>query len=318
MTTTTTMMTSATASLISPALAQFQPGFWHQLQFLFHRSHDSFTGMFALTAVHIFAAMALSLIFSFLYEGETLDVAGTEDKAGMITFLLLIVAFSSLSCLELLVSEGRVFASDYDRGLHGVTPYLLVKVLFDFLPHRIMPTAILAMSTYFPMGLRTDAPVHFLMFVAVLIIFSIWNVALCICIGLIAGEFGTGALACALVILWNTAFGGLMIQPASIPPAFRPFKYLSPQYFAYEAVMVNELLGQSCLFNPSTSSGSGSSSGSSGESIASVSCTEFILNLGLDPSAFLRDVISLIGGSLLWILLAIVLMKLVAMFRKTN
>lgn len=294
-------------------MAEFSPTFWHQLLFLSRRSLDSFVGMFSLTAAHLFAATFLSFLFSFLYRHEGLDLAGTEDKAGMITFLLLIVAFSSISCLELLVSERRVFSSDYDRGLYGVVPYFAVKVFFDFVPHRILPTAILAVTSYFPMGLRQDGNgIHFAMFVVILLLFSIWNVALCICVGLLTGDFGTGALVSSLIILWNTAFGGLMITPASIPAYFRPIRYISPQYFAYEASMVNELIGRICVFNPVNSD-------NSHESVqVTVDCNSFILNLGLNPDNFVTDVMSLGIGTIGWLVVAVLLMKIVAMVRANH
>lgn len=266
---------------------QYFPQLWDQIIILSQRTWASLIGSNYLLTSHTAATVFLSVALSFLYNQEALTLSGTEDKAGMMTFVLLVIGFSSLSSMDLLISEKLLFCAERENGYYSTGAYYLVKLLFDFVPLRILPTATLGACIYYPLGLRVDGNSHFLWFLVLLVAYSIFVTGMCICVAIIAPTFGTAALVSALVILWYTVFGGLMIQSDSIPLYLRWFKYLSPSYYTYEALMVNELEGQKCIFNPATTEGS-----TAGISIP-IECQQFLFNLGLDPRHFNFDVMML-------------------------
>lgn len=263
---------------------KYYPHTWNQIMILSRRTWAALLGANYLLTSHAAATVFLSLALSFLYNEVQLTLAGTEDKAGMMTFLLLVIAFSSLSSLDLFISEKKLFCSERENGYYSTGAYFIVKVMFDLVPLRIVPTLLLSSSIYYPMGLRIDGSAHFLWFLLITTMFSMFVTAMCFCVAIVAPTFGTAALVSALIILWYTVFGGLMIQSKSIPSWLGWFKFTSPFYYGYEALMVNELEGQQCVFNPSNTEGS-----STGWSVP-VACQQFLFNFGLDPRNFQRDV----------------------------
>lgn len=269
------------------ASLKYYPRPWEQVILLGRRTWASLLGASYLIHSHAAATAFLAIALSLLYNQVALTLQGTEDKAGMMTFLLLILGFSSLSALDLFISEKKLFCAERENGYYSTGSYFIVKVLFDFVPLRIVPTLMLSSTIYYPMGLRIDGSAHFLWFLFITTIFSLFVTGICFCVAILTPSFGTAALVSALIILWHTVYGGLMLQAASIPVYLSYFKYLSPFYYAYEALMVNELEGQQCTFNPADSEGSYTGA------VVPVSCQQFLFNLGLDPRHFNFDMIML-------------------------
>jgi hypothetical protein len=270
---------------------KFFPNFLLQFILLSKRTWSSLMGSYYLIVCHASATVFLGTMLSLLYQNTTLDLVGTEDKAGMVTFLLLVVGFSSISSLDLFISEKKLYVLERDNGYYRSGAYYITKIIFDFVPLRIFPACILGAVTYFPMGLRADGERYFAYFVGILVIFQLFVTSICLCIATMVPTFGAGALYSALVILWHSAFGGLLMQSSAIPAALQWFKYFSPFYFAYEALMINELDGLGCLFNPSDAEGH-----HEGVSVP-LPCVQFLYNMGLNPAHFSRDV----GALFIWV-----------------
>ena len=283
---------------------------WEQFFVLSRRSWRSLMGSYYLIACHAAAAWFLGVVLMNLYTSQKLDLSGTENKAGMITFLLLIVAFSSVSCLELFISEKKLFILERENGYYATIPYFATKVLFDYIPLRMVPTLLITSVIYFPMGLRTDASSYFLWFNLIVVLFSLFVTGTCFCVAMVTDSFGAAALFSSLLILWNTAYGGLMIQSHSIPPLFRVFKYMSPFYYGFEALMVNELEGLHCVFDPANSEGQ-----SEGVSVP-ILCRQFLYNIGLVPDHFKADVVALGAGTIIFLWIALMLLSFFVRYRQ--
>lgn len=280
---------------------KYYPNLVQQFILLSKRTWCSLLGSYYLVMCHAAATVFLGIVLSLLYQKEKLDLAGTEDKAGMVTFLLLVVGFSSISCLDLFISEKRLYVLERDNGYYRSGAFYVVKLIFDFIPLRIFPAAILGAVTYFPMGLRNDKSSYFLNFVAILVVFQLFLTGICLCIATVVPTFGAGALFAALVILWHSAFGGLLMQSSTIPIGLAWCKYLSPFYYAYEALMINELDGLSCIFNPANAEGNDEGV------VLPIPCNQFLYNMGLNPANFGRDVTALCAWLSVYVLLGAVL-----------
>jgi ABC-type multidrug transport system ATPase subunit/ABC-type multidrug transport system permease subunit len=280
---------------------RFYPNLVQQLVLLSERTWNSLMGSYYLIVCHACATLFLGVVLSFLYQKEALDLSGTEDKAGMMTFLLLVVGFSSISSLDLFMSEKRLYVIERDNGYYRSGAFYFTKILFDFLPLRIVPSAILAAVTYFPMGLREDEASRFLWFIAIVVVFQLFVTGICLCVATLSPTFGAGALCSALVILWHSAFGGLMMQPSTIPVGLSWFRFLSPFYFAYESLMVNELDGLGCVFDPANAEGNREGA------FVPLPCRQFLYNMGLSPDNFNRDVAALCSWTAGYVLLGAVL-----------
>lgn len=269
---------------LAVASRRFYPNIWQQLRLLTSRSIASLLGAFRLVVCHAMVTFCVGTLMCVLYHEEPLDLPGALNRAGSVTFLLLVVAFVSLSALDQLISERKLFANERDNGYYLTFPFLCCKVLVDIVPLRVIPVALLSAIIYFPMGLRTDDSVHFVWFLAIMSLFSICMTLVTFAIGIVVGTFGASALITAVVILWNFVFGGLMVQADTIPSMLLPFRHMSPFFVAFEALLVNELDGQMCSFAPTDATGRPSTSA------IPLFCVQYLENLGLHPSRFAGDV----------------------------
>ena len=292
------------------AARRYDAHVWMKMRILCQRTRDALLGNYYLISSHCVMAVALSLIFANLYPEQDLSLEGSLNKAGFFLFLLLVVALCSLSCLDLFISERRLFAQERENGYYSAIPYFVSKLIFDFLPLRVLPTATLTATIYSPIGLRHDSGSPFLWFVFNITMFSCFITAMILCIGMVVPTFGSGALLGGMVILWFSIFGGLFIQAQSIPPAFLIFRYSSPFYFAYEAMLTEELHGQLCTFQARESNGA-----YSGTPVP-VECDQYLYQFGMYPRNFSRDVILLVSWLGFYLALATLLLAFVVKFKR--
>ncbi|ESL06835.1 hypothetical protein TRSC58_05484 [Trypanosoma rangeli SC58] len=276
---------------------------YQQLTLLTSRAACCLISSFHLLVCHAAVTACVGVLMMVLYHEQALDLPGALNRAGSITFMLLVVSFVSLSCLEQLVAERKLFVLEQENGFYQTLPYLLSKILIDIIPLRVVPAMVLASLIYFPMGLRVDDGVHFFWFVVVVVLFSICITLIILCIGIVTGSFGSAALLSSVVILWNFVFGGFLVQSETVPVGLRPFQAFSPFFLAFEALLVNELDGQACTFSPTDETG---------KQVATsipIMCVQYLSNIGLKPTRFNSDVGLLAGFIFLklgiaWLLLA--------------
>ncbi|KAK7195846.1 ATP-binding cassette protein subfamily G, member 5 [Novymonas esmeraldas] len=271
---------------------------YEQLRLLVSRSVTCLIGSFHLVTCHAAVVACLATLMCVLYHEQALDLPGALNRAGSVSFLLLVTSFVSLSCLEQLILERKLFNVERENGFYTTWPYLISKIVVDIIPLRIIPATVLASVIYFPMGLRVDAGLHFFYFIFVIVLFSVCITMMVLCIGIVSGSFGAAALLSSVFILWNFVFGGALVQAETIPSSLRAFKSLSPFFLAFEALMVNELNGQHCVFSPTDETGKKSSAS------IPIMCLQYLTNIGLKPERFNADVMQLAVYCIVFIALA--------------
>ncbi|ORC89274.1 ABC transporter [Trypanosoma theileri] len=276
---------------------------YQQFMLLTSRAASCLVSSFHLVVCHAAVTAFVGVLMMFLYREQNLDLPGALNRAGSITFLLLVVSFVSLSSLEQLIAERKLFVVERENGFYRTLPYLLSKILVDIVPLRIVPAMVLASLIYFPMGLRVDDGVHFFWFIVVVILFSVCITLVVLCIGILTGSFGAAALLSSVVILWNFVFGGFLVQSETVPKALHPFQAISPFFLTFEALLVNELDGQACTFAPTDETGKPAANS------IPIMCVQYLSNIGLKPARFNGDVaqlalLILLLFALAWVLLA--------------
>lgn len=276
---------------------------YEQLQLLISRSLTSLVGSFHLVMCHSAVVACLATLMCVLYNQQPLDLSGALNRAGSISFLLIVTSFVSLSCLEQLILERKLFNVERENGFYTTWPYLISKIVVDIIPLRIIPATVLASVIYFPMGFRIDAGIHFFYFILIIVLFSVAMTMMILCIGIVSGSFGAAALLSSVFILWNFVFGGALVQSETIPSSLRAFKSLSPFFLAFEPLMVNELNGQHCVFSPTDETGKKQNV------TIPIMCTQYLANVGLKPTRFNADVMQLAVYCLFFVGLAWVLLS---------
>lgn len=295
--------------LAAEGARRYYANIYQQTNLLVRRATASLMGSYYLIAAHSIVAFFMGTLMCSLYSEEPLDLPGSLNRAGSITFLLLVQSFISLSALEQLMTERKLFVTERENGCYSTLPYLMSKIVVDFVPLRIVPAILVSSIIYFPMGLRTDFGTYFMWFMFIVTLFTLVMTLLIVCIGVVSNSFGAAALLSAVLILWNFVFGGLLVQADTIPSMFQPFRRISPFYLAFETLLVNELDGQMCSFAPVDAAGRPSST------VIPLYCTQYLYNLGLHPENFSNDVIALILEAIVLALVAYMLLMTVSVRR---
>ena len=102
----------------------------------------------------------------------------------MLFFLTTKQCFNSVSAVELLVVEKKLFIYEYISGYYRVSSYFFGKLLSDLPPMRMLPSIIFTCITYFLLGLKPVVEAFFvMMFTLMMVAYSASFMALAIAAG---------------------------------------------------------------------------------------------------------------------------------------
>jgi hypothetical protein len=114
---------------------------------------------------------------------------------------------------------------------------------------RILPALIIAGGSYWIIGLRAEV-LPFLRYLFIMIVFSLTSGALGTAVAMVSRSTGSATVTTTVLLLVNSAFGGLMLNNATVPIYYRWAKYMSFWNYAYEALVSNELYDVVVYYNP--------------------------------------------------------------------
>jgi ABC-type multidrug transport system permease subunit len=126
------------------------------------------------------------------------------------------------------------------NGFYSAATYYASKVMFDVVPLRMIPPLLFGSIIYFLVGFNPQVAV-FLKFLLALILFNLTCSSICLTIAVAFQNHGVANLVASLTILFSMLFGGFLLNKEKIPLVLAWLKYLSSFYYAYEALIVNEL-----------------------------------------------------------------------------
>ncbi|KAI9251063.1 hypothetical protein BY458DRAFT_524198 [Sporodiniella umbellata] len=190
---------------------------------------------------HYAMAVVLALVCGSLFYRVSNTIAGFQNRMGLFFFYEALLGFMCLTSLQVFSSERILFARERANGYYSPTTYFLSKVLFDIIPLRVVPPLMMALISYYMVGL-VDGVTEFFKFLLVLILFNLTAAAACLMIGIIVKNLSLANLLACMVMLFSMLFAGLLLNKDSMPSYFGWLKYLSFFNYALEAMLVNELL----------------------------------------------------------------------------
>uniref|UniRef100_A0A383V3X3 ABC transporter domain-containing protein n=1 Tax=Tetradesmus obliquus TaxID=3088 RepID=A0A383V3X3_TETOB len=195
-----------------------------------------------LTAAHAAGGLLLGLLVGVIFCAVKNDTSGAQNRVGAIFFALCLLAFTSVTSVDLIQTESAAAGREMQRRYYHPAAYAATKLVLDGLLLRALPALLFALPFYFLMGLN-PAALQFCTFLLVLIGFSAAVGALAL--GLAAGlnTPGKTLLAMNLVLLLGVLFGGFLANKGSIPVWLRWVSWLSVFRYSWEALVINELQG---------------------------------------------------------------------------
>ncbi|CAB4384530.1 hypothetical protein RhiirA5_476344 [Rhizophagus irregularis] len=194
-----------------------------------------------LMLTHYCISVYLALLCGSLFYKVTNDIAGFQNRMGVLFFMCALFGFGCLSSLHVFAAERILFVKERANGYYAPITYFSSKVLFDIIPLRVVPPILMGVIIYHMVGL-VDGTAEFFKFLLVLVLFNLTAASICLCIGILFKELGVASLLSSLVMLFSMLFGGLLLNKDSIPEYLSWLKDLSFFNYAFEALIVNEVV----------------------------------------------------------------------------
>ncbi|KAI7905378.1 P-loop containing nucleoside triphosphate hydrolase protein [Cokeromyces recurvatus] len=218
-----------------------RPGAFMQFQILADRTFKNLYRNPMLMFSHYAMAVILALVCGGLFYQVSNTIAGFQNRMGLFFFYEALLGFMCLTSLQVFSGERILFARERANGYYSPTTYFLSKVLFDIIPLRVVPPFMMALISYYMVGL-VEGVSEFFKFLLVLVLFNLTAAALCLAIGVVVKNLSLANLLACMVILFSMLFAGLLLNKDSMSPYFSWLKYLSFFNYALEAMLVNELI----------------------------------------------------------------------------
>lgn len=171
-----------------------------------------------LLLTHYAISIVLAVLLGGLYYGLADDLAGFQNRLGLLFFILALFGFSTLTTLTVFAGERLLFVRERAKGYYHPISYFAAKVIFDIVPLRLIPPVILGVIVYPMTGLLPDWS-HFWRFMMFLVLFNFAAAAICLFIGIIFKNAGVANLIGSLTMLFSLLFAGFLLNHDKIPKA---------------------------------------------------------------------------------------------------
>eukprot|EP00475_Leptophrys_vorax_P020517 TRINITY_DN2808_c0_g1_i4.p1 TRINITY_DN2808_c0_g1~~TRINITY_DN2808_c0_g1_i4.p1 ORF type:complete len:313 (-),score=82.11 TRINITY_DN2808_c0_g1_i4:15-953(-) len=174
----------------------------------------------------------LGLIFIKMSDG----IAGIQNRAGILFFLLIYFSLVSLSSIGTLISERKLFIRERLAGYYSEFSYLSSKILVDVIPIRLASGLMLGTICFWISGLNHTYFV-FVKFLIALSMTQMASIMICLFFSSAFKNFSEANLVAAVFFIFSIVFGGYFVNGKS---ASTFFKYISFLFYGFETLMVNE------------------------------------------------------------------------------
>jgi ABC-type multidrug transport system permease subunit len=198
----------------------------------------------------VVAAAALGLVFRDVHSLDQ-ETAGTQDRFGIMFFLVLYLSLLSLTSLPIWREDQQLFVAERGSGIYATSPYVLATILFDVLPYRILPPLAFTWISYPLIGLN-DASGHKWTFFLILVAANLALSGVCMLVGVLTSSNASANAAGSLAMLTSLLFCGFLLSKSATPDSFKWLQHWSPGSYAYEALVFNEMHNLTGLYVTST------------------------------------------------------------------
>eukprot|EP00656_Telonema_subtile_P038596 TRINITY_DN4371_c0_g1_i6.p1 TRINITY_DN4371_c0_g1~~TRINITY_DN4371_c0_g1_i6.p1 ORF type:complete len:407 (+),score=116.72 TRINITY_DN4371_c0_g1_i6:733-1953(+) len=193
--------------------------------------------------------LAIAGFIAALARNVPMDFTGVQTKSFLLNFLVLFQGMIAFSSLGSLITHKDIFVRERAAHLYPGWPYLLSKVITDFLPLRLLPSVLLSYIVYWSCGFRDD-DASFGKFILTLGLGNCTSAAICFFIASVCSSIGTANLLSAAAVIYNFAFSGLLITSGTA--VAKGFRYSSIFFYQWEALMAVEFWSGECLSDGSS------------------------------------------------------------------
>lgn len=190
-------------------------------------------------AVHVVAAGFLGGVF---YQVQS-DIAGFQNKAGSLTFLLYFFAFGGLSTAQTVTREWPLLWAEYHHGLYTVLPYVVTRLVIELFLIRVLPATAFAGIFYAMMGLKKET-LPFFRYLLAAAMSSADSALLCTFVSACAPQRpGAASLVATVLLLACLLVNGYNLNIKDLPAWIKWLPDVSFAKHAFEIMLSGELIG---------------------------------------------------------------------------
>eukprot|EP01026_Neomeris_dumetosa_P043685 TRINITY_DN3670_c0_g1_i2.p1 TRINITY_DN3670_c0_g1~~TRINITY_DN3670_c0_g1_i2.p1 ORF type:complete len:861 (-),score=96.45 TRINITY_DN3670_c0_g1_i2:406-2988(-) len=221
--------------------------FYRRVSVLFWRTAVEIVRNPTLLLLHWGMAILMGVLVGFVFRDVQDDISGAQNRAGVSFFSLCLFAFSSLTSIDLLMSERQLVIREVRSRYYGMVSYFLGKLALDGILLRAIPVLIYTAIMYRLMGLQMD-PVRVAFWCMFLILFACTIGVLAMAVAAVVRTPGQASLLMNLILLINVLVAGYLVNKDSMPDYVVWVHYGSVFSYGFEALIVNEVLGLNLKF----------------------------------------------------------------------
>jgi len=188
-------------------------------------------------AVHLLVALFMGGVF---FEVQS-DIAGFQNKAGSLSFMLSFFAFGGLSTSQSVTREWPLLWAEYHQGLYGAVTYTVTRLLLELTLLRVLPAIAFSAIFYPMMGLKRELAA-FTRFLFAAALASADSALLCAAISACAPRKpGATALVATVALLICLLVNGFNLNLNALPGWIEWLAWLSFARHAFEIMLCGEL-----------------------------------------------------------------------------
>ncbi|KAG0084709.1 hypothetical protein BGZ92_009639 [Podila epicladia] len=226
----------------------YPTSFLTQLRTIMKRNFQTLIRDRSLLVLHLGVAIVLGVFIGGLYFKVGMDLAGFQNRAGSLFFMMALLGFSSISALGAFTEIRTLYIKERSNGYYPPMPFVISTLLFDLIPLRIVPSILMGCISYWMIGLNSTITTFF-KFLLILVLFNVATAMFCLVIAAGVRTTGVASLASSIVMLFMMLFGGFLINSKQIPKALTWIQYLSMFKYGFEALAVNEIATSKLIDN---------------------------------------------------------------------
>lgn len=221
--------------------AQKSATFGQQLSILCSRTFKNIYRNPKLLLANYLMTILLGLFLGTLYYNIANDISGFQNRMGLFFFILTYFGFVTFTGLSSFSVERIIFIKERSNNYYSPLAYYISKIISDVLPLRVVPPVLMMLIIYPLTGLNMSNN-GFFKCIGILILFNLSVSLEILTIGIIFKSLNNSIILSVLVLLASILFSGLFINTKELTNvAFKYLKNLSVFYYAYEALLINEV-----------------------------------------------------------------------------
>ena len=193
-----------------------------------------------LSVMKIVQALFLSILIILIYHNNGNDSKSIQNIAGVLFFCVInLVSTAIQSQILTFPIERPVFLKEYSEDLYGVVPYFLSKMMCE-IPFLVIFSVTYSCIVYFVVPFNAYDASKFFIFFAICLIGQLAGYLVGNFVGSMSANFSFAITLAPTLMISLVAFGGFFSSSNSLTKAFYWIKYISPFYYGYQALILNQ------------------------------------------------------------------------------